>query len=85
MKNPNNLLTVRSNDRQPSKRTCARGNDLRNFHQLSSHEKSRSIQITTDLVITVNPLLSPPGDLYISSLFEGGLFNLEMTMVSVLH
>ena len=46
----------------------------------------------------INPLLNPPGSLYISSLFEGGglietgglferrgLFNLEMTMVSVLH
>ena len=45
---------------------------------------------------TVNPLLSPTGGLYISSPFEGevggggviwvgGLFNLETTMVSVLH
>ena len=48
---------------------------------------------------TVNPLLGPPGDLFISSPFEGGggviemgglfergdLFNLKMTMVSVLH
>ena len=41
---------------------------------------------------TVNPLLSPlGGGLFISSSFEGGLFerggsfNLEMTMVSVLH
>ena len=43
----------------------------------------------------VNPLLSPMGGLYISSPFEGerggggiwvgGLFNLETTMVSVLH
>ena len=42
---------------------------------------------------TVNPLLSPPGDLLFPNLFEGGgvlietsaLFNLEKTMVSVLH
>ena len=49
---------------------------------------------------TVNPLLGPPGDLFISSPFEGGgggviemgglfergdLFNLKTTMVSVLH
>ena len=46
---------------------------------------------------TVNPLLSPPGGLFISSPFEGGLietgglfergglFNLETTMVSVLQ
>ena len=41
---------------------------------------------------TVNPLLSPPGCLFISSPFEGGglietggLFNLQTTMVSVLH
>ena len=40
---------------------------------------------------TVNPLLSPLGGLFISSPFEGGLFerwglfNLETTMVSVLH
>ena len=42
----------------------------------------------------INPLLNPPGSLYISSPFEGGggglietvgLLNLEMTMVSVLH
>ena len=45
-------------------------------------------------VYTVNPLFSPPGGLFISSPFEGGgeglietggLFNLETTMVSVLH
>ena len=43
--------------------------------------------------LTVNPLLSPPGDYLIhahlrgGSLIEtgGGLFNLETTMVSVLH
>ena len=43
--------------------------------------------------LTVNPLLSPPPPegLFISSLFERGLhrdrglFNLEKTMVSVLH
>ena len=50
---------------------------------------------------TINPVLNPPGGLYISSPFEKGvggglietgglferrgLFNLEMTMVSVLH
>ena len=40
---------------------------------------------------TVNPLLSPPGGLFIWSPFEGGLmetgglYNLEMTMVSVFH
>ena len=46
---------------------------------------------------TVNPLLSPPGGLFISSPFEGGLietgglfergglFNLKTTVVSVLH
>ena len=40
---------------------------------------------------TVNPLLSPLGGLFISSPFEaglnrdGGLYNLEKTMVSVLH
>ena len=43
---------------------------------------------------TVNPLLSPPGDLLIPGPFEGGggvlietsaVFNLEKTMVSVLH
>ena len=44
---------------------------------------------------TVNPLLSPPGDLLIASPFEGEgggnlietstLFNLEKTMVSVLR
>ena len=44
---------------------------------------------------TVNPLLSPPGDLSISSTFEmeglfargggGGVFNLAKAMVSVLH
>ena len=40
---------------------------------------------------TVNPILSPPQGLFISSPFEvglnrvGGLFNLEKTMVSVLH
>ena len=41
----------------------------------------------------INPLLNPPGSLYISSPFGGGgglietvgLLNLEMTMVSVLH
>ena len=45
------------------------------------------------ILSTVNPLLSPPGGLFISSPFEvggslietgGGLFNLETTMVSVL-
>ena len=43
--------------------------------------------------LNVNPLLSTPGGLFISSPFEGGdliesgggLFNLETTMVSVLH
>ena len=44
--------------------------------------------------ITVNPLLSPPGGLFISSPFEagglfergaGGFFILEKTMVLVLH
>ena len=49
-------------------------------------------------MLTVNPLLSPPGGLFISSPFEGGgglietgclfergvVFNLEKTMVSVL-
>ena len=40
---------------------------------------------------TVNPLLSPRGGLFISNPFEGGLietgglFNLEKTMLSVLH
>ena len=46
-------------------------------------------------VYTVNPLFTPPAGLFISSPFEdvgggglietGGLFNLETTMVSVLH
>ena len=43
-------------------------------------------------MITVNPLLSPPkGLVYFKPIWEGGggggegLFNLEMTMVSVLH
>ena len=49
-------------------------------------------------IITVNPLLIPPGGLFISNPFEGGLnrdrglfergrglFNLAKTMVSVLH
>ena len=43
--------------------------------------------------VPVNPLLSPSGGLFISSPFEGrgagiwegGFFNLEMTMVSVVH
>ena len=43
--------------------------------------------------LAVNPLLSPSGGLFITSLFEGGLiwegggelFNLEKTVVSVLH
>ena len=43
--------------------------------------------------VPVNPLLSPSGGLLISSPFEeggrvferGGFFNLEMTMVSVVH
>ena len=43
---------------------------------------------------TVNPLLSPPGGLFISSSFEGeglnrdgglNMFNLETKMVSLLH
>ena len=45
------------------------------------------------LFITINPLLSPLGDLFISSPVEGGggliemggIFNLETMMVSVLH
>ena len=41
-------------------------------------------------MITVNPLLSPPkGLVYFKPIWEGGggggLFNLETTMVSVLH
>ena len=49
-------------------------------------------------ISTINPLLSPPGGLFISSPFEGGLtiekgglfergglFNLKTTMVSVFH
>ena len=40
---------------------------------------------------TINPLLSPPGGLFSSNPFEtglnrdGGLFNLEKVMVSVVH
>ena len=41
-------------------------------------------------MITINPLLSPPkGLVYFKPIWEGGwwggLFNLETTMVSVLH
>ena len=45
----------------------------------------------TIISLAVNPVLSPPEGLFISSPFErglqrdGGLFNLEKTMVSVLH
>ena len=50
-------------------------------------------KLETIISLTVNPLLSPPGGLiyFISSPFERGLhrdrglFNLEKTMVSVLH
>ena len=49
--------------------------------------------IRTVVKLNVNPLLSTPRGLFISSPFErgdliesgGGLFNLETTMVSVLH
>ena len=36
---------------------------------------------------TANPLLSPPGVIYVKPIWGGGrgLFNLETTMVSVLH
>ena len=46
----------------------------------------------TSKIDTINLQLSPPAGLFILSLFEAGglferegLFNLEMTMVSVLH
>ena len=61
----------------------------------------RFTSLPCNLLHTINPLLSPPGGVFISSpfggggggglidtggLFEkGGLFNLETTMVSVLH
>ena len=60
----------------------------------------RSLQTYLSLSITVNPLLSPPGGLFISSPFEGRLNRdgggraylrgarlktLEKTMLSVLH
>ena len=56
------------------------------------------IYICFQRITTVNPLLSPPGGLFISNQFEEGgliekgdlferrgLFNLEKTMVSILH
>ena len=66
---------------------------------------NRSFRTQVDLYSvdlgTVNPVLNPPGGLFISTPFEGGvldrdgepiweergggLFNLEKTMVSVLH
>ena len=65
---------------------------------LTAHESSlllpASPSIRDTTTPTVNPLLSPPGGLFVSSPFEGGaahlrggggLFNLEKTMVSVLH
>ena len=54
-----------------------------------------SMQFYFVAVYIVNPLLSPPGGLFISNTFErggglietggGGLFNLAKMMVSVLH
>ena len=47
---------------------------------------SKEIKFSFLILNTINPLLSPPGALFISSPFEGGsLFILEKTMVSVLH
>ena len=45
----------------------------------------RFTSLPCNLLHTVNPLLSPPGAYLFQAHLRGGLFNLQTTMVSVLH